>query len=73
MPRPRLNQSTVDAINMTVDEISEFEAESFDMDTKIRMIVHKYATSEVGKKHGYSLRRVKDLTEKYDLPSETTQ
>jgi hypothetical protein len=67
MPRPRLHESTIKAIDMTVDEITDFEPDTFEIDTKIRMIVNKYAESEAEKDYGYSLRRVADYTEKYDV------
>lgn len=67
MQRPRLHESTITAIDMTVEEITDFEADTFDMDTKIRMILYNYAKKETNDDYGHSLGMVMDYTEKFDL------
>lgn len=67
MPRPRLDKTTVKAIERMADEMTEFDAKSFDIDTQIRIILHKTADSKVGNSINHPLKQVVEWTEPYDV------
>jgi len=67
MPRPRLDETTVEAIERIADEDMEMDASSFDVDTQLRFVLHRVASNRAGHDRNHPLKRVADMTEEFDV------
>lgn len=67
MPRPRLDETTVEAIERLADEDMEMDASSFDVDTQLRFILHNVASGRVGNDRNHPLKKVARMTEEFDV------
>ena len=70
VPRPRLHETTVAAIEKTANEMTEFDAGKFDTDTQIRLILHKHAAAKVNNSRRHPLKQVLEWTDPYDVSGE---
>jgi len=66
MVRPRLDESTVQAVRMIASHESEFDVSKFDIDTQLRFVLDKYATED-GRKYNEEMKKVAGLVEPYDV------
>jgi len=67
MPRPRLHETTVEAIERLADEDMEMNASQFDIDTQLRYVLHKTASARASNKIGDPLKEVAKMTEEFDV------
>jgi hypothetical protein len=67
MARPRLHETTVEAIRRMADEEIEMDAVQFDIDTQLRIVLHKTAKRRVGNDRSHPLESVVEMTEEYDV------
>lgn len=67
MPRPRLHETTVEAIERLADEDMEMDASQFDIDTQLRYVLHKTASMRSSGRMGDPLKKVADMTEEFDV------
>lgn len=47
MPRPNINDSTIEAVTLLANQVTEFEADRFDIDTRTRMALFAMVSSDV--------------------------
>lgn len=67
MPRPRLDETTVEAIRQLADEDMEMDASGFDVDTQLRFVLHRVAKQRVGNSQRHPLKKVVEMTEEFDV------
>ena len=65
MPRPRLHESTVEAVTLVADAETNFDANKFDIDTRVRMALYHAMLNSY--EVDFDKKRVKKLLEPYDV------
>lgn len=67
MPRPRVDETTLEAIERMASRQTEFDVTQFDTDTQIRIILHNEAKRRIGNDARHPLETVVELTDPYDV------
>lgn len=69
MPRPRLDESTIEALTLLANEYTEFDAANFEIDTRCRLVVNKLAGVKIEDEIAPSdeVKEAQELTQPFDL------
>jgi hypothetical protein len=70
MPRPRLDETTVEAVTRMANREAEIDVTKLDMDNRLRLVLHKAAKREAEETYGEegkNLKKAAELTEEYDV------
>lgn len=71
MTRPRLSDSTVEAVRLLANHYTEFDASEFTVDKQLRLVLHKltddYDTMERRSSKKQTFEKANALTENYSV------